>query len=148
MSKRQWTIRRKAAVESWIAEVKPRLALADWTIYMDWDGDECTHPVDGSSPTALATMRWLPQSKHAIMCVSRDFIDLSRESQTQTLTHELYHCHSFALHAYANSTFAKAVGDNDLARDVFTEGMLQHVEHLTDALADAAWRSLPLLDLS
>lgn len=146
-AKRQWIARRQKALEAWVEEVKPILALADWTIKIDWDGNEHTHPTDGSAPSATATMSNMPLSKHATMTVSRDLLDITPEERLQVLVHELYHCHVFALHEYSLGVFNKAAKDNELAQELFEEGMRQQVETLVDALADGAWRRVPPLDL-
>lgn len=142
-SKRTWIPRRRATLETWISDVKGRMGLEDWTISVDWDGNEHTHPLTGEHPSALATMTPMPSSKHATMAVSRELLDIPAPLRHQALVHEMVHCHLFAIHEHAKEGFAAAAKKNKLARKVFNAGLNQQIETATDALADALAELLP-----
>lgn len=146
--KRQWTERRRRALEAWIAETQPALRLQDWTIRVDWNGNELTHPCAGEHPSAFATMTPMPFSRHATMTVSRDLLDLPAEDQTQTLVHELVHCHLFGIHEFSLNAYEAAVDENALAVSMYRQGMVQQIELATDALADSLYRLLPPINLA
>ena len=143
-AKKNWILRRKKALELWVKEVSPLMGLADWTIHYDWSGNEHTHPGHEGWPAAFATMTPYPSSKHVVLSVSRELLDLPPKEAHQVLVHELVHCHLFSLHEFSSGSFAMAAGRNSLALKLYESSLTQHIEEITDALADSFAPLLPM----
>jgi hypothetical protein len=124
---RVWTPARREAVESYIKYLQGVLRLQDWTITIDW-----------SKPTkkdSLATMAQMPDSKHATLRLSPEFVTQAPQLHGQILLHEMVHGHLFQLESLACSA-ASALGDKRVAA-VFNVAYTASNEVATDALADA-----------
>lgn len=122
-----WTPNRRRAVEEYIVELQRILRLQDWNIKVDW-----TEPCDDIS---LATNDPLEDQKGATIRVSEKFLPLTSEEQTQTLVHEMIHCHLNVmtdLAEYAVKSLAKKE-----ANEMFLIAFSQSLELTTDAIADA-----------
>lgn len=146
-ARKKWIQRRQRSLSRWLEEARPVAALSDWTITVDWEGDEHTHPTKGE-PGALATITHMPDSKHAVLRVSDELLWIDPQEQLQVLTHELMHCHLFSLHDYAKAAFAAASKRNSLAQELHEHTLTAHVETAVDGLADALSSLMPPIDLS
>jgi hypothetical protein len=123
----EWTPNRRKAVEDYIVELQKVLRLQDWNITVDW-----TQPCDEIS---LATNDPLEDQKYATITVSDKFIPLTPGVQTQTLVHEMIHCHLSTLTDLAEYT-VKSLAKKE-GNDIFLIAFSQVAELATDALADA-----------
>ena len=128
-----WTPIKKKAVEDYILELQKILKLSDWTITMSWDLN--------SDEYAYATNDPLPDSRHATISISDRFFTLSSKLQTQTLVHELIHCHLQALTDLAENTVESLTNEGGSA--IFAIANSQCIEITTDALADAIAPMVP-----
>ena len=105
MADQGWTARRRRTLERYVADLAPRMRLADWTITVLWE--EASGASAKALPDdALATITPQPSSKHACIRVSPLLLTLTPTEQTQALVHELVHCHLFALVESAQTTFS------------------------------------------
>jgi len=84
-------------------------------------------------------------SRHATVRMSLKFLSLSPQLQSQTLVHELVHCHLFALDELARSSIEVAASKKAAA--MFNVAFNSAIELTTDALADAFSALLPPLVL-
>lgn len=132
-----WTPLKKKAVEDYITELQKLLRLSDWTITMSWDLN--------ADEYAYATNDPLPDSKHATISISARFFTLSPKLQTQTLVHELIHCHLQSLTDLAENTVESLT--TEPAAGIFAIANSQCVEIATDALADAIAPLVPQFKL-
>lgn len=140
---KSWTPRRQAALTAWVADAAPRVGLADWTIGIDWEGNVYTHPAPGEELGAYATMCPAPHSKHAFLCVSPQLLSLPEVEVRRILTHELMHCHLFAIEAYAVDAVEAALPGEASASRIFRSGMNQQVELLADGFSDFVYTLVP-----
>jgi len=132
-----WTPLKKKAVEDYISELQKLLKLSDWTITMNWDLN--------ADEYAYATNDPLPDSRHATISISNRFFSLSGKLQTQTLVHELIHCHLQSLTDLAENTVESLT--NEAGSGIFVIANSQCVEIATDALADAIAPLVPQFKL-
>lgn len=133
---RLWSPERRRAVEEYLAAVQVALRLQDWTISVDW-----------SKPAkdALATCTPMGDSRHATVRLSAEFLESSTALQSQTLVHEMVHCHLFAVDDLARASVEVAASKKAVA--MFDVAFTSAIEQATDAFADAFAGLLPPLVL-
>ena len=122
-----WTPNRRKAVEDYIVSLQKILRLQDWNITVDW--------TEACDELALATNDPLEDQKYAVIRVSDKFLPLTSAEQTQTLVHELIHCHLCTVTDLAEYTVKSLT--TKAANDIFLIAFSQVSEIATDALADA-----------
>lgn len=123
----------KKAVEDYIFMLKNSLALKDWTIFVDWIGE-----MDNIS---YATNTPMEDTRYSTIQVNEKFLSLTPELQTQTLIHEVLHCHLHALSFLAENT-VNYLGSKQ-ASNVFDIAFSQALELTIDSLADAVSLLVP-----
>lgn len=130
----RFTVAQKNAIRGYVELAAMYLRLNDWTITVDFDTE---------APEAIADMNPLPNSKHATLRLGAQFKDLDARMQSQTLIHELVHCHLFGLHGVTETLLANLKSSTAVA---VANGVLNdQVEQVTDALADVLVDLLPEL---
>ena len=81
-----------------------------------------------------ATMAHWPGQMRATLAVSADFFEQSEADQTQTLIHELVHCHLFNVSEHVEATAYAGMSAGTAAGAV--AAINTEVDRATDALAD------------
>lgn len=133
----RWSKNRRDAVEVYIKNLQKYLRLQDWTLVVDW-----SEPCEDIS---IATFDPVEDQKYSVIRISEKFLDLGMEMQTQTLVHELIHCHLQPMTDLAEYT-VKSIASKS-ASNVFDIAMSQSCEFATDAIADAIAPLVPQFKL-
>ena len=133
----KWSSNRRVAVEKYVAKLQKIMRLADWTIEVDW-----SEPCEDIS---YATNDPMEDQKYAVIRVSDKFLDLSPHMQTQTLVHELTHCHLNPMTDLAEYTVKSVTSKATF--NVFEIALSQSCEFATDALADVLAPLVPQFKL-
>jgi len=133
-----WTLKRRKEVQLYVENLMIIMRLKDWKLLIDWE--------DLDDDDFYATMQSQPDQMRSTLSIKNRFLELSREEQTQTLVHELVHCHLFALHYMAERAMEESVGSK--AFKIFEVALDCEVEKATDILADIIVPFVPLLNLS
>jgi len=130
---REWTLNRREAVNQYIASLQNILRLNDWTIIVDW-----SEPCEDIS---LATNDPYEEQKYALIKVSEKLIEEPSWLQTQTLVHEMIHCHLQTMSDLAEYTVKSL--SSKATNEIFLIAYNQVLELATDALADAFYPLVP-----
>lgn len=113
-------------VHDYIDRLAGTMRLRDWSIKVNLD--------ELAADDAYATNEQDGHSRHCEIKFSSRFIELDSRAATQTLVHELVHCHLFEVHATAVDCMEAATSGKAAA--VFEAAIISQVECATDALAD------------
>jgi hypothetical protein len=121
-----FTNKRKAYIEGYIRELLVIMRLQDWTITLDWSISK--------DQDAYATILSSPDQKRATLNLTLKFLELDSKERSQTLVHELMHCHLFSLHYLAEKSMEQA--SSKKVSEMFLVGFDCEIEKATDAIAD------------
>lgn len=135
--KKEWTKNRKVALELYVSELKSMLRLADWNIEIDWKRP--------SEKKTYATIDPIEGQKFAIMRIGENFHNLTSYEQSQTIIHELIHCHLEPLTNFSENVVKQVARGKSRNLAMYTLNL--HNEYATDGLADAFVTLLPKLVL-
>jgi hypothetical protein len=139
MGGKTWTRLRRRALEAYVADLVPRMRLADWTVEVSWEP-----AAGGTDPSILANITPCPSSRHVTIRLGPEFLNLSAAGQTQVLIHELVHCHLFGITDFVDGAFDLLEPGQKQMADV---ALTQHVELTVDLLADTLEPFMPVFDV-
>ena len=132
-----FTGKRKTYIEGYIRDLLVILRLQDWTITLDWSISK-DHDV-------YATIISNPDQKRATLNLTIKFLELDNKERSQTLVHELMHCHLFALHYLTEKSIEQACSKK--VSEMFLVGFDCEIEKATDAIADVLAPFVPKFTL-
>jgi hypothetical protein len=110
---------RKQRFGPYIRSVADNMELRDWSFQV--------RDTEPTAPNSLAQVDCTFGRKLAVVSLSDNFLDLSKEDQRQTIVHELTHC----LLEPAMSTLRQMIDDDQF------QILLPGIEYSVDAIADA-----------
>lgn len=116
-------------IEEWLGAVAPMLGLSDWTFRVEWH----ELPLEQLARVDAAYAR-----RTAAITLGEAYVRSSRESQRETLVHELVHLHLTPLDEFVDDTLPTMIGKAcytifEAAYDVFEE---RAIDALSVAIAD------------
>jgi hypothetical protein len=132
-----FTNKRKAYIEGYIRELLIIMRLQDWTITMDWSISK--------DQDVYATILSSPDQKRATLNLTLKFLELDSKERSQTLVHELMHCHLFSLHYLTEKSIEQACSKK--VSEMFLVGFDCEIEKATDAIADIIAPFVPKFNL-
>jgi hypothetical protein len=132
-----FTNKRKAYIEGYIRELLVIMRLQDWTITMDWSISK--------DQDVYATILSSPDQKRATLNLTLKFLELDSKERSQTLVHELMHCHLFSLHYLTEKSIEQACSKK--VSEMFLVGFDCEIEKATDAIADIIAPFVPKFNL-
>ena len=132
-----FTNKRKAYIEGYIRELLVIMRLQDWTIMMDWSISK--------DQDVYATILSSPDQKRATLNLTLKFLELDSKERSQTLVHELMHCHLFSLHYLTEKSIEQACSKK--VSEMFLVGFDCEIEKATDAIADIVAPFVPKFNL-
>lgn len=118
--------KKKKKINKFVNSLQKTLRLQDWSIEVVFK--------EPKVESAYATMDTFGESRHAELRVSKNFFNLPKKLQKQTLVHELMHCHLFFIEGSVLNIL-KDVLPNSKAVMVHSV-LTTEIERTTDALAD------------